>query len=163
MSNQVDLMELADISLIDRGPGSVDPAYREGVDLKPLTARRTVLIVDDEPMMLDVLRRVFQKENFEILTATNGPDAVRRACDHGSIDLLVTDYAMPGMHGRMLAERLRAYFENLPVLYETGFTDLLFEERRELEERSAFLEKPFTPRGVREAARLMLFGAINPS
>jgi len=48
------------------------------------------------------------------------------------------------------------------VLYQTGFSDRLFENRSELEEGAAFLEKPFTARGLREAARLVLFGSINP-
>jgi hypothetical protein len=39
---------------------------------------------------------------------------------------------------------------------------MLFENRAELEDGAAFLEKPFTARGLREAARLVLFGSINP-
>ena len=50
----------------------------------------------------------------------------------------------------------------MKVLYQTGFSDMLFENRVELEEGAAFLEKPFTARGLREAARLVLFGSINP-
>ena len=70
--------------------------------------------------------------------------------------------AMPDMQGRELADHVRQRFPAVKVLYQTGFSDMLFENRVELEEGAAFLEKPFTARGLREAARLMLFGSINP-
>ena len=65
-------------------------------------------------------------------------------------------------HFRELAEHVRQRFPSVKVLYQTGFSDMLFENRMELEEGAAFLEKPFTARGLREAARLVLFGSINP-
>ena len=132
-------------------------------ELKPLTQRRTVLVVDDDAMMLEVLVRILQRENYELLTASSGAEALTVAERHGGpIELLVTDYMMPEMQGREVAEKFRERYANLKVLYQTGFSDLLFESREELEEGSAFLDKPFTARGLREAARLILFGAINP-
>ena len=69
---------------------------------------------------------------------------------------------MPDMQGRELADHVRQRFPAVKVLYQTGFSDMLFENRVELEDGAAFLEKPFTARGLREAARLVLFGSINP-
>jgi CheY-like chemotaxis protein len=66
------------------------------------------------------------------------------------------------MQGRELADRVRRRFPAVHVLYQTGFSDRLFENRAELEEGEAFLEKPFTARGLREAVRMVLFGSINP-
>lgn len=132
-------------------------------ELKPLGTKKTVAVVDDDPMMLDVLSRILQRENFELLMASGGPEMIQKLDDHtGDIDLLVTDYAMPDMQGRELAEHVRQRCPSVKVLYQTGFSDMLFENRMELEEGAAFLEKPFTARGLREAARLVLFGAINP-
>lgn len=132
-------------------------------DLKPFAIKKTVAVVDDDPMMLDVLARILQRENFELLLAGGGPQMLDRLATYdGHVDLLVTDYAMPAMQGRELAEHLRERFPALKVLYQTGFSDQLFENRVELEEGSAFVEKPFTARGLREAARLVLFGSINP-
>lgn len=132
-------------------------------ELKPLTVKKTVCVVDDDPMMLDVLSRILQRENFELMVASGGPEMIDKLASHaGSVDLLVTDYAMPDMKGRELADRIRQKFPAVKVLYQTGFSDMLFENRVELEEGAAFLEKPFTARGLREAARLVLFGAINP-
>jgi len=132
-------------------------------ELKPLGAKKTVAVVDDDPMMLDVLSRILQRENFQLLMASGGPEIIQKLTDHdGEVDLLVTDYAMPDMHGRELADHVRQRFPAIKVLYQTGFSDMLFENRVELEEGAAFLEKPFTARGLREAARLVLFGSINP-
>lgn len=132
-------------------------------ELKPLSIKKTVAVVDDDPMMLDVLSRILQRENYELLMASGGPEIIQKLSEHtGDVDLLVTDYAMPDMQGRELAERVRERFPSVKVLYQTGFSDMLFENRTELEEGAAFLEKPFTARGLREAARLVLFGSINP-
>jgi CheY-like chemotaxis protein len=132
-------------------------------ELKPLALKKTVCVVDDDPMMLDVLERILQRENFELLMASGGPEMIQKLADYaGEVDLLVTDYAMPDMQGRELAERVRQRFPAVKVLYQTGFSDMLFQDRAELEEGAAFLEKPFTARGLREAARLVLFGSINP-
>jgi CheY-like chemotaxis protein len=132
-------------------------------ELKPLNVKKTVCVVDDDPMMLDVLARILQRENFDLLMASGGPEIIEKLAEYsGSVDLLVTDYAMPDMQGRELAEVVRQRFPAVKVLYQTGFSDMLFENRVELEEGAAFLEKPFTARGLREAARLVLFGSINP-
>lgn len=132
-------------------------------ELKPLPVKKTVCVVDDDPMMLDVLERILQRENFDLLMAGGGPEIMNKLAAHsGAVDLLVTDYAMPEMQGRELADAIRQKFPAVKVLYQTGFSDKLFENRAELEEGAAFLEKPFTARGLREAARLVLFGAINP-
>lgn len=113
--------------------------------------------------MLKMLTRILEHENYELLVADDGAEALQTAERHdGVIDLLITDYVMPGMKGRELAERMRARYPGIKVLYETGFSDMLFENRVELEGGAAFLEKPFTARGLCEAARLCLFATINP-
>ena len=132
-------------------------------EFKLFGMKKTVAVVDDDPMMLDVLSRILQRENFELLMASGGPEIIQKLSEHsGDVDLLVTDYAMPDMQGRELADHVRQRFPAVKVLYQTGFSDLLFENRMELEEGAAFLEKPFTARGLREAVRLALFGSINP-
>ena len=159
-------MEIPDIPLSTNPLVSASDSSRPRppqAELKPLNVKKTVVVVDDDPMMLDVLSRILQRENFELLMGNGGPQIMEKLSGHdGSVDLLVTDYAMPDMQGRELADKVRERFPAVKVLYQTGFSDLLFENRAELEDGAAFLEKPFTARGLREAARLVLFGAINP-
>jgi CheY-like chemotaxis protein len=158
-------MEIPDIPLTTNPLTAKDDTRPKPpqAELKPLAAKKTVCVVDDDPMMLDVLARILQRENFELLMAGGGPEIMEKLSEHaGAVDLLVTDYAMPEMQGRELAEHVRQRFPAVKVLYQTGFSDMLFENRVELEDGAAFLEKPFTARGLREAARLVLFGSINP-
>jgi|SRR5688572_240564 len=159
-------MEIPDIPLttnpLTNAPDESRPKPAQA-DLKPLNVKKTVVVVDDDPMMLDVLARILQRENFELVMGGGGPEIINKLSAHdGTVDLLVTDYAMPEMQGRELAEKVRERFPAVKVLYQTGFSDMLFEDCVELEDGAAFLEKPFTARGLREAARLVLFGAINP-
>jgi CheY-like chemotaxis protein len=159
-------MEIPDIPLTTNPlMSSSDPARPKPpqAELKPLGVKKTVAVVDDDPMMLDVLSRILQRENYELVMAGGGPEIIQKLEAYsGQVDLLVTDYAMPDMQGRELADRVRQRFPSVKVLYQTGFSDMLFENRAELEEGAAFVEKPFTARGLREAARLVLFGSINP-
>jgi CheY-like chemotaxis protein len=158
-------MPIPDIKLTDRPVRDGDSRTRPSLpELKPLETRRRVMVVDDDPMMMEVLVRILSRENFELLTALSGPEALRMLDAAAEpVDLLITDYAMPEMKGRELADRARERCPELRVLYQTGFSDMLFENRCELEEDAAFLEKPFTARGLREAARFILFGTINPA
>ena len=158
-------MPIPDIKLTDRPPREGHTRTRPSQpEMKTLAHRRRVLVVDDDAMMMEVLVRILKRENYELITALSGPEALSRVADDPSpSDLLITDSAMPEMKGRELADRMRARYPGLRVLYQTGFSDMLFEHRAELEENAAFLEKPFTARGLREAARFILFGALNPS
>lgn len=158
-------MEIPDVPLPNNPPAAnADTSPKPlQAELKPISVKKTVCVVDDDPMMLDVLARILQRENFDLLMASSGPEIIERLAGYsGDIDLLVTDYAMPDMQGSELAEQVRHRFPAIKVLYQTGFSDRLFETRTELEEGAAFLEKPFTARGLREATRLVLFGSINP-
>jgi CheY-like chemotaxis protein len=152
-------LQIPDISL----SATAEAQRPAPADLPRLGVKKTVAVVDDDPMMLDVLARILQRENFDLLLGGGGPEIMQKIQGHhGTIDLLVTDYAMPGMQGRELADHVRRRFPAVRVLYQTGFSDQLFENRAELEEGEAFVEKPFTARGLREAVRMVLFGSIHP-
>ena len=158
-------LQIPDIPLTSHAatPGSDTRPKPPQPEFKALAVKKTVVVVDDDPMMLDVLARILQRENYELLMAGGGPEIIQKLEAHrGTVDLLVTDYSMPDMQGRELADKVRERFPAVKVLYQTGFSDQLFEDRVELEDGAAFLEKPFTARGLREAARLVLFGSINP-
>ena len=138
------------------------PAAPEPTGLRPLKRRRTVLVADDDPRMLELLTRVLARENYELITAESGPAAIAAVKGRPTLDLLIADVMMPDMKGPELAARLRAIYKDLPVLYQTGFSDALFEGIEDLGDRSAFVEKPFTARGLLEAARMVMFGTTNP-
>src|SRR5262245_25445004 len=79
-------------------------------ELKPLPGRYTVLVVDDDPAMLEVLTRILRRENYDLLTSSDGADALEKAHGAGHLALLVTDYDMPGLTGNELADRVRELY-----------------------------------------------------
>lgn len=84
-----------------------------------MTAR--VLVVDDVQPNLKLLEARLSAEYFEVLTATNGPDAIA-ICEMGGCDLVLLDVMMPGMDGFEVCRRLRAASEtaHLPIVLVTA-------------------------------------------
>lgn len=84
----------------------------------------TVLVVDDDSAVRDVVCRMLRRLGYHVLEASGGEEALARMRDGaGPIDLLLTDVVMPGMDGRRLSERARAEQPGLPVLFMSGYTD----------------------------------------
>jgi DNA-binding NtrC family response regulator len=104
---------------------------------------RTVLVVEDEAALLRVVARILTNGGYRVLTATNGPDALKLV-DQRDCDLLLTDVIMPEMSGRRLAELLHERRPELPVLYMSGYSNGLLGSTHILDDDIAFIEKPFT-------------------
>ena len=120
-----------------------------------------VLIVDDEPPVVQFVDRTLRGAGYETTTATDGATAIAAASADGPFDLLLTDLLMPNMTGEALAASLRRDDPDLPVLYLTGYADQLFKERQQLWANETFLDKPTSMQGLREAVSLALFGHTN--
>lgn len=119
-----------------------------------------VLVVDDETSMRRIARTMLEQAGYDVIEASNGEDALRFVDQQTPIDLLVADVRMPVMDGDDMARRFRAARPDLKVLYVTGFADQLFENHPTLWQGEAFLDKPFSRRGLLEAASLLLFGSL---
>jgi CheY-like chemotaxis protein len=116
-----------------------------------------VLVVDDEPEVLDLATEILGRVGYRVLRAVDGPSAIEVAQRHeGDIHLLVTDMVMPGMSGRGLAERLRALRTALPVLYISGYVQDASARAAFASEHSAFVAKPFTPELLTDRVRELL-------
>ncbi len=121
----------------------------------------TVLTVDDEAALRAVERRILEQEGYQVIEAADGAEGVAAAAGDAVIDLLIADLNMPGLSGEEMVRRIQVTRPGLPVLYVTGRIDRLM-DARPLGEAEAFLEKPFTPAGLREAVSLLLHGTIGP-
>jgi PAS domain S-box-containing protein len=113
---------------------------------EPMTIRgsETILLVEDaEPLRM--LAQLFLKENgYHVLTAANGAEAQLAAAQHtGLIHLLLTDVVMPGINGRVLAERLAPQNPAMKILYMSGYTDSFIAGHGVLEDGTHLLYKPF--------------------
>ena len=124
----------------------------------PRTLR--VLVVDDEEPVRKFVDRVLRDAGYQTTTAGGGEEALAAVQNMSSVDILVTDLMMPQMTGDELARRLRQQEPAVKVLYLTGFSDKLFKEKVTLWQDEAFLDKPCSVQGLRQAVSLLLFGSL---
>jgi len=117
-----------------------------------------VLVVDDEEAVLRFVDRVLRDAGYKTVIATSGAEAIEIAKKVGELGAVVTDVMMPGMTGDELARLLRQTQPAIKVLYLTGYSDRLFKEKTMLWADEAFLDKPCTVKGLREAVSLLVTG-----
>lgn len=113
----------------------------------------TVLVADDEPLVLSVVERVLQSSGYDVLVAENGIRALQVAETHpGPVHILLTDLKMPDLDGVSLAKLLRRVRPDVRVILMSG----CFDRSLKAHEGWTFLQKPFAPGALLETARLVL-------
>jgi two-component system, cell cycle sensor histidine kinase and response regulator CckA len=123
-------------------PSPVEPQHAEP---EPEPSLGTILVVEDEPGIRGLVRKILRREHYEVLEAGSGEDALTEAAAQDvAIDLLLTDVMLPGIGGRELAESLAAGNPDLKVVYVSGFTDDEGVRTGQFPPGSRFLQKPFT-------------------
>jgi len=117
----------------------------------------TVLVVEDEEMLREIVREALLASGYRVLEARHGAEGLRIAESHaGPIDLLVSDTVMPGLGGRELADRIKASRPAMRVLYMSGYTDDTVVRHGVLMAEVAFLQKPFTLEALARKVRAVL-------
>jgi len=117
----------------------------------------TILVVEDDPQIRALVRGVLDASGYTVLEAQRGDEAIRLGEEHADpIHLLLTDVVLPGMSGRDLAHQLAARHPELRALFMSGYTDQVVVEQGLVEPRAPFLQKPFTPEGLRRKLREVL-------
>ncbi|HWP34705.1 MAG TPA: response regulator [Thermodesulfobacteriota bacterium] len=154
------------------GQGSAFSVYlprADGADGEPAgrrEARRgseTVLLVEDEEVVRQLVREVLQQHGYTVLEARQGEEALELARGYAEpIDLLVTDVVMPRIGGCELARRLAEARPSLKVLYVSGYTGNALTCGDTPVEELAFLQKPFTPQALLAKVREVLDGPAKP-
>ena len=120
---------------------------------------KTVLIVDDEPLVRSLLRKLLSRSGFEIIEGTDGPLALLKVRElGGNVAALVTDFDMPKMSGVQLAKAVQAEFPTIPILFLSG-THELADEIKASVPGSTLIQKPFEPSIVIEALRKLISSA----
>ena len=109
-----------------------------------LKGTETILLVDDQPQLLDMAYTFLGKMGYQVMVAASPEEALRLADENaGEIHLLLTDVMMPGMTGPQLARTLLAKRPAMKVLYVSGFTEETLDCAWDAEPEGMFLEKPF--------------------
>jgi PAS domain S-box-containing protein len=126
----------------------VDAALDAPPSLHPpadLRGTETVLLVEDDPSVREVARRVLERSGYDVLRVDSALEALLVGETHpAEIHLLVTDVVMPKLSGAELASRLLAKRPGLKVLFMSGYTDRSVVESGVLDGSVPFVQKPFT-------------------
>jgi CheY-like chemotaxis protein len=134
------------------------------VPARPVRARslphgtETLMIVEDEPLVRHLAGRVLEAQGYEVLSASNGQNALHVAREHKGppIRLVITDVIMPLMGGKVMAEWLKATYPDLKILFTSGYTDDVIAHHGVLEPGVEFLPKPYTPATLARKVREIL-------
>jgi signal transduction histidine kinase len=106
----------------------------------------TVLIVEDDPGIRELSRKILSRYGYQVLVADGGDEARTVSERHeGTIHVLLSDVVMPGMNGPMVAEMLTQMRPGLKVVYMSGYTDDTIVRHGVMARDVPFLQKPFTP------------------
>ena len=109
---------------------------------QPAASPKTILLVDDDPTVVQSLNIILSRRGYEVLPAQTMEEAIAAARRTNAIDLLVVDAVMPEISGPELAEILLFLRPNMKILFITGLDSLAI--RLAFERPCAFLQKPFS-------------------
>jgi len=109
----------------------------------------TILLVEDEPMILDMTTIMLERLGYTVLAAPGPGEAIRLAGEHtGQIDLLMTDVVMPEMNGRDLAGKITALYPGIRLFFMSGYTANVIAHQGVLDAGVEFIQKPFSKADV---------------
>jgi CheY-like chemotaxis protein len=141
-------LPLAGGSIRDREPN---------IELRNLRGSETILVVEDQGDVRELVANTLRSYGYSVFRAANGDEALSIASERAEpIHLLLTDVMMPGINGRILAERLRLSMPETKVLYMSGHPDAAIGGRGILEPDVAFIRKPFRPETLASKVREVL-------
>ena len=125
------------------GPG--EPKRREVTAKSAKRGDEVILLVEDEPTILDIVALILEEQGYTLLAAKTPHEAVQLASQQADpIHLLITDVILPEMNGRDLAEKLQTLYPQLKCLYMSGYTADIIAQHGVLNEGVHFIQKPFS-------------------
>jgi len=146
--------------------GEADAASSSPEARGMLPGSETILLVEDEPALLELSRHILKKLGYRVVSTQDPTEALAMVRDRGlKVDLLLTDVIMPQLSGRDLYAGLQRHLPGLPCLYMSGYTNNVIAHLGVLEEGIHFLQKPFSSQDLAAKLRDVLGrgpAAVNP-
>lgn len=128
---------------------TAEPVSRRGTE--------TVLVVEDEAMVRQLVCQTLLAHGYTVLEAENADNALQLAANRRDpIQLLLTDVIMPQMNGRDLYQKISRFYPDIRVLFMSGYTNNVIAHHGVLEEGVNFLQKPFTVESLTRKVREVL-------
>jgi PAS domain S-box-containing protein len=130
------------------------PVAPPSFEIGDQSGTETILLVEDEPALRSLTKRILSSAGYTVLDADGGDKALAVLAAHsGPVHVLLTDVVMPGMNGRDLATRVVAMRPDIRVLFASGYTDDAIFRHGVLDDGSRFLSKPYAPGELRRKIR----------
>jgi two-component system, NtrC family, response regulator PilR len=114
-----------------------------------------ILVVDDEPVLRDLLVRFYSTIGYTAGSVASGEEALT-FLQNGNIDLVVTDIQLPGMSGTELIAKMKENFPDVPIMAITGYSDISIAVNVLKTGACDFIIKPFNLDALRESTRIAL-------
>ncbi len=142
---------------LPRVPDAVAPSTQARVPLALPSGTETVLLVEDDDSVRLLIFRLLVRQGYRVHSFSGGPALLEWLQDNSDpIHLLITDVIMPGMNGKVLAEKVRAIRPETRVLYASGYTANVIVQHGVLKPGVEFLSKPFTAASLALTVRELL-------
>ncbi len=140
------------------------PSVQEQAEHKPnqiqsdlATGAETVLVVEDEEIVLEIAATILEMSGYKVFTALNTEQCLDLAREHGTaIDLLVTDVVMPGMNGKELSEKVGEHCPGIKVLFMSGYSNEVVDHKGIVYKDVNFIQKPLSVEGLTAKVREVL-------
>lgn len=130
---------------------------RDVPSLRDYQGNETILLVEDESAVRELVRSALQSKGYTVLEATQGAEALALCQEHKSpIHLMLTDVVMPQMKGQELAQRIRVVHPETQVLFMTGYAGNQLGNAEVLGANAQFILKPFSADAVGQKIRSLL-------
>lgn len=140
------------------GAAQEEPSAASLAEAPRAEAGETVLVVEDEPVIRNLIVEVLQDLGYRALEAPDGPAGLKILQSRQHVDLLVTDVGLPGINGRQLADAARETRPSLKVLFITGYAENATLANGFLEPGMEMIAKPFAVEALATRIRNMIQG-----
>jgi len=139
------------------GAEEADSPRARIVEEVPAGGNETILLVEDEPIVLEIADCTLQQLGYTVLACSGADEALRTLASHTDpIHLLVTDVVMPRMNGKELAARVTALRPGISVLFTSGYGEKIIAKEGVLDLGVNFVEKPYRPVELAKKVRCVL-------
>jgi two-component system, cell cycle sensor histidine kinase and response regulator CckA len=129
-------------------------------ELNDLQGQETILLVEDEPVILQMTTKMLERQGYAVLAANTPGEAIRIADVHtGPIHLVMTDVVMPEMNGRDLVKNLLIRYPSIKRLFMSGYTSNVIAHQGVLDPDINFIQKPFSIKNLAAKVREVLDNA----
>jgi len=134
---------------LPRHAEQTQPLQQESTEVSISGGHETILVVEDERVMLEMATLMLQMHGYTVLSAAKPSEAIVLSEKYvGKIHLLMTDVIMPEMNGRDLAIQIQSLYPDVKLLFMSGYTADIIADHGVLNEGVNFIQKPFTKKNL---------------